>query len=126
MTKVSERKARPAGVNEDGSYEKTKRKWYAPWKKYTVKYDRQGDVIPEDGAKVTPEDWWVQSFSLDTCTALTLLLSRIFPTLDNRRHAHPAGLAISKNRLDTDVAQGLTDAQVEERRKIMGFNELES
>lgn len=57
VAKVSERKARPAGVNEDGSYEKKKRKWYAPWKTYIVKYDRQGDVIKSDGARQTPEDW---------------------------------------------------------------------
>ena len=30
------------------------------------------------------------------------------------------------HRLDTETAKGLTDAQVEERRKTMGFNELES
>ncbi|KAK9900179.1 plasma-membrane proton-e [Cystobasidium minutum MCA 4210] len=85
VAKVSERKAHPAGVNEDGSYEKKKRVWYAPWKTRTVKYDRNGEVIPHDGAKQTPEDW-----------------------------------------LETDIQQGLTDAQVEERRKIMGWNELES
>jgi len=85
VAKVAEKKPLAAGMNSDGSYEKKHRLWYAPWKTKTVKYDRQGEVIPSDTAKVTPEDW-----------------------------------------LETDVSQGLTDGQVEERRKIMGWNELES
>lgn len=69
VAKVSERKAHPAGVNEDGSYEKQKRKWYAPWKKYTVKYDRNGEVIPHDGAKHTPEDWCVCDSFVFSCSS---------------------------------------------------------
>lgn len=59
VAKVAEKKPLAAGVNSDGSYEKKHRLWYAPWKTKTVKYDRQGEVIPSDTAKVTPEDWSV-------------------------------------------------------------------
>ena len=70
VAKVAEKKPLAAGVNSDGSYEKKHRLWYAPWKTKTVKYDRQGDVIPADTAKVTPEDWSVAAAILsDTFSA---------------------------------------------------------
>jgi len=85
VAKSAQKKAVKSGVNSDGSYEKKHRLWYAPWKTKTIKYDKNDEVIQDNAAVQTPDDW-----------------------------------------LETETAQGLTDAQVEERRKVMGWNELES
>lgn len=112
VAKSAERKAGKTGVNSDGSYEKKHRLWYAPWKTKTIKYDKNDEAIQDNAAMQTPDDWCVY-----------LLRYRSFST---RTDSRPSDECLTKNRLETETGQGLTDAQVEERRKVMGFNELES
>ena len=115
IAKSSEKKStqQKAGVNSDGSYEKKHRLWYAPWKTKTVKYDKNGEVIKGDSAMQTPEDWCV------------FLVYRI-AAHDRRSEQSFFRPPFPIYRLETEVGQGLTDAQVEERRKVVGWNELES
>lgn len=57
VAKSAERKPGKAGVASDGSYEKKHRLWYAPWKTKTVKYDKNDEVVPDNAAFQTPDDW---------------------------------------------------------------------
>lgn len=57
VAKTAQRKPGKSGVNDDGSYEKKHRMWYAPWKTKTVKYDKNDEVIADNAAVQTPDDW---------------------------------------------------------------------
>jgi hypothetical protein len=57
VAKSAQKKAVKSGVNSDGSYEKKHRLWYAPWKTKTIKYDKNDEVIQDNAAVQTPDDW---------------------------------------------------------------------
>ena len=57
IEKVAERKPMPSQTAADGSYEKTTRILWMPWKKKTTRYDKNDQPIKADTARSTPEDW---------------------------------------------------------------------
>ena len=63
---VSQRKPQASQTAADGSYEKTHRIPWMPWKKKTVRYDRNDEPIKAETARQTPEDWCVVPWLCDS------------------------------------------------------------